>query len=401
MVIVGAGMAGARAVIALRAADYAGPITLIGEEALLPYDRPPLSKASITSDEEPTPVLLLDDDQMRSLDARFIPNGKAIKLDPKAKTVHLNDGTSVQYEKLLIATGAKPRKLTVPGGHFALTLRDFSDAKNLRAKFVPGKKIAIIGGGFIGLELATSARKRGCEVTVIEAQPRILMRGVPEAIARVVHDRHIAEGVKLITGSALAKLEEYCVHLADGRVIEADVIIAGIGASPEIALAAEAGLKIENGIACDEYLRTSDPDIYAAGDCCSFSHASLGARRTRLEAWRSANDQANTAAANMLGGNVVHNAMAWFWSDQHDLTLQITGATDLGTKTATRHLSPDAFIIFHLTDEGLLVGASGIGPGNSIARDVRLAEMLIAKNISPSAAQLEDSNIQLKTLLKG
>ena len=401
MVIVGAGMAGARAVIALRAADYAGPITLIGEEALLPYDRPPLSKGAITSDEAPTPALLLDDDQLRSLNARFMRSAKVTKLDPKAKMVGLSDGTSVHYEKLLIATGAKPRKLTLPGGEFALTLRDFADAEYLREQFTPGKKIAIIGGGFIGLELAASARKRGCDVTLIEAQPRILMRGVPEAIAKVVHDRHIANGVNLITGIGLAKLEKHSVHLTDGRVIAADLIIAGIGAAPEVTLAAEAGLKIENGIACDENLRTSDPDIYAAGDCCNFPHVSFGSRRTRLEAWRSATDQANTAVANMLGGNVLHNAMAWFWSDQHDLTLQIAGATDLGTKTITRHLSPEAFIIFHLTDDNRLVGASGIGPGNSIARDVRLAEMLVAKNISPTAAQLEDPTTQLRMLLKG
>ncbi len=401
MVIVGAGMAGARAVIALRAADYQGPITLIGEEAQLPYDRPPLSKAAITADEAPTPAFLLDDDQLRSLNATFIRNAKAVKLDVKAKTVSLSSGALVPYEKLLIATGAKPRRLNIEGGEFALTLRDFSDAEHLRAQFKPGNKIAIIGGGFIGLELAASARKRGCDVTLIEAQPRILMRGVPEAIARIVHDKHIAEGVKLLTGTGLTKLERHAVHLADGRVIDADLIIAGIGAAPEVTLAADAGLKIENGILCDEHLRTSDPDVFASGDCCNFPHGLFGGKRTRLEAWRSASDQANTAVENMLGGSKVHNAVPWFWSDQHDLTLQIAGMGDLGTKTVTRHLSPQAFIMFHLTDDGRLVGASGIGPGNSIARDVRLAEMLIAKNISPSATQLEDPNTQLKSLLKG
>ena len=401
MVIVGASIAGARAVIALRAANYAGSINLISEEAFLPYDRPPLSKSAITSDEAPTPTLLLDDDQLKSLNAKFIRSTKATKLDPKAKIVHLGDGASVRYEKLLIATGAKPRKLTLPGGEFALTLRDFANAENLRTQFSPGKKVAIIGGGFIGLELAASARKRGCDVRLVESQPRILMRGVHEAIAKVVHDRHIAEGVKLLIGIGPSRLEKHSVHLANGRVISADLNIAGIGAAPEVTLAAEAGLKIDNGIACDENLRTSDPNIFASGDCCNFPHAAFGGRRTRLEAWRSATDQANTAVANMLGGNVVHNAMPWFWSDQYNLTLQIAGATDLGRQTSTRLLSPDAFIIFHLTDEGRLVGASGIGPGNSIARDIRLAEMLVAKNLSPTPAQLADPTKQLKILLKG
>ena len=400
MVIVGAGMAGARAVIALRVADYKGPITLIGEEDYLPYDRPPLSKGAITANEIPSPALLLDEDQLRSLNTTFIRNAKAITLDVKAKSISLINGKTVYYDKLLIATGAKPRKLNIEGGEHALLLRDFGDAELLRAKFKPNAKVAIIGGGFIGLELAASARKLGSDVTLIEAQPRILMRGVPEAIAKVVYDKHIAQGVKILTGTGLTKLEPHAVHLADGRVIEADVIIAGIGATPEVALAAEAGLKIENGIVCDAHLQTSDPNIFAAGDCCNFPHGLFGNKRTRLEAWRSATDQANTAVENMLGGSKIHNAIPWFWSDQHDLTLQIAGMGDQGAKTITRHISQEAFIVFHLTDTGRLVGASGIGPGTSIGRDVRLAEMLIAKNINPTIAQLEDSNTQLKTLLK-
>ena len=400
MVIVGAGMAGARAVIALRAADYKGPITLIGEEAYLPYDRPPLSKAAITSSEAPTPALLLDDDQLRSLGATFIRNAKALKLDLKNKTVALSTGVSVPYEKLLIATGAKPRKLSIEGGEHALLLRDFGDTEVLREAFQPNKKIAIIGGGFIGLELASSAKKRGCDVTLIEAQPRILMRGVTEAIAKIVNDKHVSEGVKLLTGTGLAKLEKHAVHLADGRIILADTIIAGIGAAPEIALAADAGLKIENGIACDENMRSSDPHVFAAGDCANFPHGIFGAKRTRLEAWRSATDQANTAAENMLGGSKVHSAIPWFWSDQFDLTLQIAGMPDLGSEIVRRNLSPDSFVLFHLTEEGRLVGASGIGIGNAIGREVRIAEMLIAKNISPTASDLAEANIQLKTFLK-
>ena len=400
MVIIGAGMAGARAVIALRAGDYKGSITLIGEESFLPYDRPPLSKAAISAEEAPAPALLLDDDQLRSLDATFIRNAKALKLDVNAKTVTLSTGISVAYEKLLIATGAKPRKLNLEGGEHALLLRDFGDAEVLREAFKPNKKVVIIGGGFIGLELAASANKLGCDVTLIEAQPRILMRGVPEAIAKTVHEKHIAQGVKLLTGTGLTKLEKHAVHLADGRVIAADVIIAGIGAAPEVSLASEAGLTIDNGIFCDAHLRTSDPHIYAAGDCCNFPHGHFTDKRTRLEAWRSASDQANTATENMLGGSKVHNAIPWFWSDQFDLTLQIAGMGDQATKTVRRQLSAESFIIFHLTNEDRLVGASGIGLGNSIARDVRLAEMLIAKNINPSISDLADANIQLKTFLK-
>ena len=401
MVIVGAGMAGARGVIALRAADYQGSITLIGEEAHLPYDRPPLSKASITGEEEPTPILLLDDDQLRSLNATFIRNAKAVKLDLKTKSILLSNGDHVPYEKLLLATGAKPRKLNIEGGEHALLLRDFKDAQKLRDAFKPAKKIVIIGGGFIGLELASSAIKRGCHVTLIEAQPRILMRGVTEAIAKIVHEKHVSEGVQMLTGTGISKIEKHAVHLADGRVIPADAIIAGIGAAPEIALAAEAGLNIENGILCDENMRTSDANVFAAGDCANFPHGLYGAARTRLEAWRSATDQANTAVENMLGAAKPHFAIPWFWSDQYDLTLQIAGMPHMGQTIVKRTLSPDSFVEFHLTSGGRLVGASGIGIGNAIGREVRLAEMLMAKNNSPSAEQLADPSMQLKTLLKG
>lgn len=153
-------------------------------------------------------------------------------------------------------------------------------------------------------------------MTLVEAQPRILMRGVPEAIAKIIHGRHVAAGVTMLTATGISHLTANTVHLADGRVLAADTIIAGIGASPEIALAKEAGLAIDNGIACDEGMRTSDPDIFAAGDCASFIHAKLGNRRIRLEAWRSAQDQAATAAENMLGGKKQNATVPWFWSDQ-------------------------------------------------------------------------------------
>jgi 3-phenylpropionate/trans-cinnamate dioxygenase ferredoxin reductase subunit len=401
MVIVGAGMAGARAVIGLREHGWQGAITLVGEEALPPYDRPPLSKAAITDAEEPKPVVLLDDGQLKSLNATFIRGNGAVAIDRAARTVTLRDGSVIAYEKLLLATGAKPRQLNLPGAEQARLLRDFGDSESLRAQFTEGRRIAIIGGGFIGLELAASARKRGCEVTVVEALPRILSRAVPAEIAEVVHRRHAAAGVAILTATAVASLSATSVVLQDGRAIPADVIIAGIGAVPETTLAATAGLAIDNGIACDDELRTSDPDIFAIGDCCSFAHRQIGGKRLRLEAWRNAQDQAAVAAHNMLGGHQHHAAIPWFWSDQYDLTLQIAGFPGDGVETVRRELRADAFIIFHRDAAGRLVGASGIGPGNSIARDIRLAEMLIAKGASPAAPDLADPGIALKSLLKG
>ncbi len=401
MVIVGAGMAGHRAVISLRASGYEGAITLIGEEGLMPYDRPPLSKSAIVEPDSPTPVWLMDEDIAASLKADVRRNAKATKIDRAGRTVSLSDGTTIAYTKLLLATGAKPRKLNCPGGEHALLLRNFEDAIVLREKFQPGKNIVIIGGGFIGLELASSANKRGCNVTLIEAQPRLLMRGVPEAIAKIVHDRHITAGVKILTNTAIKSLQKDSVTLSDDSVIPCDTSIAGIGAAPDTTLANDAGLIIDNGIACSEFLQTSDPDIYAAGDCCSFVHTAFGNRRVRYEAWRNAQDQGNIAAENMMGANKPFKAIPWFWSDQYDLSLQITGMADMGPVTVVRKPSADALILFHLNDNGTLCGASGIGPGNAIARDIKLAEMMIAKGISPAAAQLEDPTVQLKSLLKG
>ena len=242
MVIIGAGMAGARACINFRANGYDGAITLLGEEALLPYDRPPLSKASITGQDEPQPVWLLDEGIAASLKVEMRLGVAATAIDCAAKTARLSDGSTLPYAKLLLATGANARKLTLPGGEHALTLRTHTDAMALRSKFQPGKNITVIGGGFIGLELASSAVARGCLVTVIEAQPRILMRGVPEAIARIVHDRHVAAAVTMLTGTGITSLSATAVTLTDGRVIPADTIIAGIGASPATALAALRGL---------------------------------------------------------------------------------------------------------------------------------------------------------------
>ena len=400
MVIVGGGMAGARAIVSLRANGWQGAITLIGEETLLPYDRPPLSKAMLTDEKEPSPAYLLDEGMIASLKAEFLRGARAVAIDRAARAVLLEDGRRVAYAKLLIATGAKPRRLTVEGGELAYTLRDFADGDHLRNRLRQSGAAAIVGGGFIGLEVAASARKLGCSVSLIEAQPRILMRGVPEEIASVVHARHVAAGVTLETGTALKAVETDGVVLADGRKVRADIVIAGIGAAPEAGLAKDSGLAIDNGIACSETLATSDPDIFAAGDCCSFPHQLFGGRRMRLEAWRNATDQATVATQNMLGDSKAYAAVPWFWSDQYDLSLQIAGSPADGVTTVRRQVG-EGFVIFHLDGTGRLVAASGIGPGNSIARDVKMAEMLIAREASPPAAALADPAVQLKALLKG
>ncbi len=407
MVIIGAGECGARAAFALRENGYRGPVTLVGEEMHLPYERPPLSKEALHREEEPEPKWIGLAERFAEQGIDCLTGRRAVSIDRADRTVRLSDGSSLAYDRLLLATGALPRQLPLAAnaGPRCVTLRSFDDALAIRRLLVPGMRLVVIGGGFIGLELAASAAKRGAAVTVIEAQPRVLMRGVPEEIASVVVERHRAEGADIRTGTGIASIsgdgDAVRVTLADGTEIAADLVVVGIGAVPVTGLAEAAGLAVENGIAVDSCLRTSDPDIFAAGDCCSFPLEIYGGRRVRLESWRNAQDQGSLAAKNMLGAEEPVSAVPWFWSDQHDLTLQIAGLADGAERHVRRDLGDGAFILFHLAPDGRLLAASGIGPGNAVARDIRLAEMLIAKGAKPDPAALASADVKLKSLLAG
>lgn len=403
MVIIGAGECGARAAMELRDGGYSGSVTLIGDEPHLPYERPPLSKEAMTGDEAPTPRVVLDALKLAELNIQHIVGSSAARIDAAGRQVILAGGTALPYDKLLLATGATPRELpNLPRGEHVAYLRSFDDALAIRARLTPGARISIIGGGFIGLEVAASARKRGVAVTLIEAQPRILMRGVPEEIAAIVHAAHLANGVEMLCGQGISAIEHengIRVTLQGGRIVEADLLVVGIGASPVAGLAADAKLAIDNGIAVDAQLRTSDSHVFAAGDCCSFPLAIYGGRRVRLESWRNAQEQGALAARNMLGAQEAHSAVPWFWSDQHDLSLHIAGLADEGATVVRRDLGDGALILFHIAEDGRLVAASGIGPGNAVARDVRLAEMLIAKGARPALSELASPEVKLKKLL--
>lgn len=403
MVVIGAGECGGRAALALRELGYNGPVTLVGDEPHLPYERPPLSKDAMVAD-APLIKAIASDAILAERSIRHIHSVLAVAIDRTAHVVRLSDGSALAYDKLLLATGSVPRKLPVPGlGGRCVYLRTFNDALAIRAHLNAGNRITIVGGGFIGLELAAAARRLGAAVTVIEAQPRILMRGVPAEIAQVIHQAHEAEGVKILCGQGIAAIAddgaEVRIALASGHDIVADLAVIGIGAVPVTGLAGQAGLTIDNGVAVDAELRTSDRDIFAAGDCCSFPLAIYGGRRVRLEAWRNAQEQGALAARNMLGAGEAHSAVPWFWSDQYGLTLQIAGLSDEGRSIVRRDVGDGAFILFHLAEDGRLVAASGIGRGNAVARDIRLAEMLIAKQAKPAPEALGSQTVKLKSLL--
>ena len=399
IVIIGAGEAGARAAITLRSEGHTGPLTLIGDEAHAPYERPPLSKALIVDPEKPWLPLIADAAELEEKRVERMAGVAALAIDRAAREVTLSDGRRLGYDLLVLATGAKPRKLNLAGAEAALMLRNFEDSLALRARFASGRNIAIIGGGFIGLELAASAIALGCKVSVIEAAPRILGRGVPAEIAALVEKRHREAGVSFFIGAGIASMDGRGVALTDGRVIPADCIVAGIGAIPETALAAAAGLTIDNGIAVDGHLRTSDSLIFAIGDCASFPHALYGGRRVRLEAWRNALDQGTFVAKSILGASEDYQEVPWFWSDQFELCLQIAGLADGAAQTIARDLGEGVLMLFHVAADGRLLAASAFGPLGKIAREIRLAEMLIAKRAQPSAADLASPGVKLKSLL--
>lgn len=401
IVIIGAGEAGTAAALALREAGYVHDILLTGAEQHAPYERPPLSKNIITQKDAGLPQIAVSQ-QFAELNIIHLKES-VVEIDRAAHEVVLKDGRRVRYSKLLLATGANPRRLTLPGAEHALYLRTFQDALALRVAFEPGKHIVVIGGGFIGLECAASARALGCKVTVVEAAPRILMRGVPQAVAAFIEERHRNEGVEFRIGTGLDRIvasgEIKHLHLQDGSMIEADTIIAGIGAVPEVTLAQAAGLELNNGVCVNSHLQTSDADIYAAGDCCSFPHPLYDNGRIRLEAWRNAQDQGRFVAQNMLGGTEIFAAVPWFWSDQYDMHLQVAGLGDKAHVVTVRETGEDAVLIFHLAEDGRLLAASGVGPIGKVAKDVRLAEMMIAKRATPDPAKLADPNVKLKSLL--
>jgi 3-phenylpropionate/trans-cinnamate dioxygenase ferredoxin reductase subunit len=401
-VIVGAGECGARAAFALREKGFDGAITLVGSEAHLPYERPPLSKDALVAGEGPKLVATAERYDGARIDV--LTGRTVLEIDRAGKRVLFDDGAALPYDKLLLATGARPRALpgTRHGGRIT-ALRSHDDAGHIRAHLVDGSHVAILGGGFIGLELAASARKLGATVTLVEGLPRVLTRGVPAEIAGIIANRHAAEGVEILCGAKVAGVEELPgevrITLESGRIVSANLLVVGIGALPNTELAEAAGLVVENGIAVDGLLRTSDPDIFAAGDCTSYPLPLYGDRRIRLESWRNAQEQGQLAAANMLGGAEAHSAVPWFWSDQYDMTLQIAGLADGSATTVRREVGEDAFILFHLDADGRLIAASGIGPGNVVARDIRLAEMLIAARAHPDPAELAAPETKLKKLL--
>jgi 3-phenylpropionate/trans-cinnamate dioxygenase ferredoxin reductase component len=393
-IIVGAGQAGAHAAIAMRDAGFTGRIILIGDEPHHPHERPPLSKAMLTDAIEPPPSHFHDAARYGERGIELRLGTAAESIDRTSQRVRLRDGSALPYDKLLLATGGRARRLRIPGGENILYLRTLDDARRLRPRLTQGARVVCIGAGVIGLEIASSARQRGCEVTVIEAADTAMGRTLTPDFARYLEARHRDAGVALHFGAKVQCIKGGQV-ICDGAAIEADLVVAGVGMERNAELAEAAGLALDGGIVVDEFGRTEDANIYAAGDVAAFWHPVL-LRRMRLESWRHAQNHGIAVGRAMAGQAAPYDDIPWFWTDQHGVNFQFAGLAGLTAATVMRGTMNDAtFAGFHLDAEDRVVAATGV----NAPRDIRAAQSMIraAKPIDP--AMLADVTVPLQRIV--
>ncbi|MDO5658445.1 MAG: FAD-dependent oxidoreductase [Paracoccus sp. (in: a-proteobacteria)] len=399
IVILGAGQAAASMAARLRARGHEGAITVIGDEPVAPYQRPPLSKAYLLGEMGVDRLTLRAPEWWADEGITLITGTAATRIDREARQVGLSDGRVVGYDTLALTLGAAPRRLPeAMGGHLpgVHVIRALADVDAMAPEFREGARLAVIGGGYIGLEAAAVARKLGLEVTLIEAAPRILGRVAARETADMIRKLHAAHGTRIVEGAGVARItgETHAigVELTDGEIIPADFVITGIGIAPETALAEAAGLAIDNGIACDAQGRTSDPAIWAAGDCASFVTAN---GRMRLESVGNAIDMAELVADNILGAGRDYTPAPWFWSDQFDAKLQIAGLGAGHDRIVTRAGDAEHGGSVWYYREGRLIAVDALND----ARAYMVGKRLIEAGRSPAPEAVADPATALKDLL--
>ena len=397
IVIIGAGQAGIQAVESLRKEGFTGPITMVGDEAYPPYQRPPLSKAYLLGAFERARLFLKADNYYAEAGCEPILNTSAKAIHRAERMVELNDGRKLAYDKLLLATGARVRKLRCPGAdlpgvHY---LKTIADVDGLQSVFQSGKRIAIVGGGYIGLEVAAVGAKRGLDVTVFEAMDRLMARAVSPQLSAFYASEHEKAGVKLKLNTGVegfegnGKVERI---RAGGQTYETDIVLVGIGVIPCQELAETAGLACTDGIMVDQNARTSDPHIWSAGDCTR--HTGREGQEIRLECVQNAIDQAKHAAMAMTGKPKTYSEVPWFWSDQYDLKLQIAGLAR-PTDTLVQRGDPASrkFAVFHLRD-GVVAAVEAV----NAAPEYLIGKKMIAEGKSVAPEMLADLSIPMKQM---
>ena len=399
VVIVGAGHGGAQAAIALRQGGFAGTITLIGDEPELPYERPPLSKDYLAGDKPFERLLIRPPTFWADRDIAFRLGSRVVRIDPAARWVETADGGRLGYGSLIWATGGSPRRLGCAGAEAVHYIRTRADVDRLSAALPGVRRVAVVGGGYIGLEAAAVLAKRGLAVTVIEAQPRLLARVAGAALSDFFAAEHRAHGVELLLGAQVDAVETEAgratgVVLADGRQVTADLVIAGIGIEPSVAPLLEAGAAGGNGVRVDEFCRTNLPDVYAIGDAAAHANAFAGGAVIRLESVQNANDMATTAAKAILGQPTPYRAVPWFWSNQYDLKLQTVGLS-AGHDAAVTRGDPAArgFSVIYLRD-GAVIALDCV----NAVKDYVAGRALVAGAVRADPTALADPEVPLKTL---
>jgi len=405
LIVIGAGHAGAELAVQAREAGWAGRIVLLGDESALPYHRPPLSKAYLAGSSDAEALALKARATYDKAGVELMLGRRVSAIDRAARCVKLEGGASLPYKRLALTTGGRPRRLSgVPGAEGAANfhyLRTLADVDRIRAGFTPGARLVVIGGGYVGLEVAAVAVKQGLQVTVLESAPRVLARVTAPPVSAFYERVHRAAGVDLRTSVQLegfvldtARDRVAAVTLRDGEQIPCDLVIAGIGLLPNTELAEACGLAVDDGIVIDGAARTSDPAIVAAGDCTRF-HSALYERSIRLESVPNALEQARCAAATLSDKPRPQESVPWFWSDQYDLKLKMVGLSQ-GYDEFVLRGSPDAgaFCAFYLQGRRVLA----VDTINRVP-DFMLAKRLVAERIEVDPQRLADEAQPLKSLL--
>lgn len=402
VVIVGAGHAGSSAAAFLRQYGWKGSITLIGEEAGLPYQRPPLSKAWLKGESAADSLVLRPQSFYTTNAIELKTATRAASIERRDRSIVLESGERLSYDTLILALGSKPRRLTIPGAGLdgVFGLRTTEDADQLKAVILPGKTLVIVGGGYIGLEVAATARDLGADVVLIESAARVLARSASSELSAFLQDHHRASGIRLELSASVALFSGRSghvgrVHLADGRVFEGDAVLVGIGADGNDSLARAANLACDNGIIVDETARSNDPAIFAIGDCTNRPLPRYG-RKRRIESIPSAIEQAKQAAAAICGRQQPAPEVPWFWSDQSGLRLQIAGINHEVERSVVRgEPGNNRFAIFHLSKEQKLQAVEAV----NAPADYMAGRMAIASGKPLDPALLADEAIPVKQLL--
>jgi 3-phenylpropionate/trans-cinnamate dioxygenase ferredoxin reductase subunit len=400
IVIVGAGQAGGWAAQTLRKEGYTGRLVLIGDERHPPHERPPLSKAVLAGQAEPQSTWLQKSEAFEALGLEWRPGTKVTRIDRAGKRLELAGGETLAYDKLILCTGGRARTLAIPGAGApgVHTLRTIDDALALAPLLQPGRSVVVIGGGWIGLEVAATARQKGADVVVVEAQKRLCERTVPSEISEHLLALHRTHGTRVLLGAGVERIGSTddgrsAVTLTDGSVLDCDAIVVGVGLVPNDELARDAGLDCDGGVIVDSRCRSSDPDILAAGDV-AVSYNPWAGRRLRLESWQNAQEQGIAAARSALGLDVDYQPLPWFWSDQYGMNLQIYGIPTPAQQVVVRGAAgSDSFVLFYLESD---VVKAAIGP--NAARDLRFARRLIEQGKPVDPQRLADVSVPMSKL---